>query len=242
MCLDKLNKIDEYLSTSVDDLIISPLTINVINKEFVQKFNELTKKFGASKIYFFLKTMRGDDKMYKKFLYNDVCPKCDKTFEKGITISDLKSGVNFTCLTCIEKQKNSNKIESVNYDKQTKVTRFFNTREYINKYLNPLNSFKKGLPLSEKWGEIRYDSYHYNTNDIVEHIKKMDYKSFLQTPYWKTVSFKRKVQSDFKCQLCGSNKNLETHHPTYDIKGEEISNMSKLTVLCHVCHEKHHKH
>lgn len=246
MCLDKLHKIDEYLATSIDDLIISPLTVNVINKEFVEKFNELTKKFGTTKIHFFLKTMRGDDKIYLKFLYSDICPKCDKSFEKGITLGDLKSQVNFKCLDCIEKENKAKKLLNLaanfRYDREKEINRVIKTKEYIDNYLNPDSPFLKNLKLHEKWDLILYNDYFYISNDITQHIKNMDYKSFLQTPYWKTVSLKRKAQCDFKCQLCDSNKDLETHHTTYEIKGEEIFNMKKLTVLCHACHEKHHKH
>ena len=246
MCLDKLNKIDEYLSTSIDELIISPLTVNVINKEFVEKFNELIKKFGTSKVYFFFKTMRGDDKLFIKFLYSDVCPKCNKSFEKEISTSKLKSGFDFKCLDCIKIENEAKRLkDDIFFDNlinNEEIKRVNNTNHYIDNYLNPLMSFNKDVPLHSKWDSVIYNDYNYNKDEIIQHIRKMDYKSFLQTPYWKTVSYKRKAQCEFKCQLCNSNKNLETHHPTYDIKGEEIFNMKKLTVLCHACHEKHHKH
>jgi hypothetical protein len=244
MCLDKLNKIDEYLSTSVDDLMLSPLTVDNINKEFVEKFNELINKFGLSKVQFFFKTIR-DNKLYKKYKYNDYCIECNEFFEKEISLSVLKSGVDFRCSGCIESEKKIisrlEEFDKIKRDYEHEIKRVNNTKKYIDIYLDPLKSFKTDTSLYEKWNSISFNNYSYISNEIVQYIKKMDYKSFLQTPYWKTVSYKRKAQCEFKCQLCNSNKNLETHHPTYDIKGEEINNMKKLTVLCHACHEKHHK-
>jgi hypothetical protein len=244
MSLDKLNKIDEYLSTSVDELIISPLTVTSINKKFVEKYNELVTKFGSTKLNFFFKSER-ENKVFKKFLYSDICPSCNQSFEKEITNSKLKSGFDFKCLVCIGIENEAKRLrDDIYFNKiinEREIERVNKTKSYIDNYLNPSKYFKEDIPLHKKWGEICYDDYFYNSNDIVEHIKNMNYKSFLETPYWKTVSYKRKAQCEFKCQLCNSNKNLETHHPTYDIKGKEVFNMKKLTVLCHACHEKHHK-
>ena len=245
MCISKLNKIEEYLTTSVDDLIISPLTVSVINKEFVEKFNELTTKFGSAKIGVFLKAVRNDNKLYRKFLYRDFCPKCNEFFEKEITQTKLKSGVNINCLLCSEKEnKFQRRIDDMYFNKfidDMENNRVSNTKEYIKNYLNPLPFFNKDVALNVRWNQITYDDFDYNRGEINQYIKSMDYKTFLQTPYWKTVSYKRKAQCEFKCQLCNSGKDLETHHPTYDIRGEEIFNMKKLTVLCHSCHEKYHK-
>lgn len=85
----------------------------------------------------------------------------------------------------------------------------------------------------------------YNRNrwclpeEFVEKAKTMPYREFLLTPYWRILSdevkSKRKV-----CQMCGSSKNLEVHHTTYDIRGNEPRNLDKLQVLCHKCHSKVH--
>jgi hypothetical protein len=244
MCLSKLNKIDEYLSTSIDELIISPSTNKVIDKNFVERYNELITKFGATKLHFFFKTSR-EDKVFQKFVYKDTCPSCNQFFEKEISPTKLKSGIDIKCSVCVEKENEANqrmsKIANAIYQEERKIKRINETKNYIDNYLNPGASFKKDIALYARWNSINYNHYEYNDSEIIQHIKSMDYKSFLQTPYWKTVSYKRKAQCDFKCQLCNSSKDLETHHPRYDIKGEELNNMKKLTVLCHACHEKHHK-
>lgn len=74
---------------------------------------------------------------------------------------------------------------------------------------------------------------------FIEKAKTMPYRDFLQTPYWRLVS--DEVKSERKvCQMCGSSKNLEVHHTTYDIRGDEPRHMDKLQLLCHKCHSKVH--
>lgn len=74
---------------------------------------------------------------------------------------------------------------------------------------------------------------------ITEIIKNMEYKDFLLTPYWQYIA-RYKKESGCGCALCGSQKNLVVHHPTYDFHGEEAENVYKLTVLCSSCHSKYH--
>ena len=75
---------------------------------------------------------------------------------------------------------------------------------------------------------------------IAEHIKSMNYKEFLKTPYWKYISAARKTLS-YGCEICGSQERLEVHHPTYEWHGYELQHYRELTVLCHDCHEIYHK-
>lgn len=75
---------------------------------------------------------------------------------------------------------------------------------------------------------------------ITKYISLMDYKEFLQTPYWKIISEYKKVQAKNKCQLCNKEGLLHTHHRTYEIRGNEINNLDDLIVLCDKCHAKHH--
>lgn len=70
-------------------------------------------------------------------------------------------------------------------------------------------------------------------------VKKMDYKDFIRTPYWKFVSEIVKKERG-RCQLCGSTKDLEAHHLTYEHHGDELHHLEDLTVLCHDCHAKFH--
>ena len=78
------------------------------------------------------------------------------------------------------------------------------------------------------------------TEEAIIFFKKMPYQMFLNTYYWKTISDYKKEQFGNKCQLCGSEKYLNTHHRDYSIRGEEFKNLNELTVLCNKCHSKFH--
>lgn len=88
--------------------------------------------------------------------------------------------------------------------------------------------------------EKLYWKYKYSfPEEFTERARTMPYKDFLQTPYWRLFSDEIKSKRR-ACQLCGSSKNLEVHHVTYDIRGEEPWHTDKLQVLCHKCHSKVH--
>ena len=84
--------------------------------------------------------------------------------------------------------------------------------------------------------------------DAIDHLlisnkvkfMKGGYKAFLNTIYWKTVSEEVKRRAGYKCQLCGSDENLNTHHRCYDHKGIEVLHMNDLVCLCQKCHDHHH--
>ena len=109
--------------------------------------------------------------------------------------------------------------------------------EFIKKYLKP------GVKPQE--GDIAAFLHTYYNSEIdvpkgiPEYIRLMDYKDFLTTFYWQAVSCQARSEHD-RCQLCGSKKDLQVHHPHYDFHGDEIRNIGNLTVLCHDCHAKFH--
>ena len=110
---------------------------------------------------------------------------------------------------------------------------------YIYFFLTPNAEFKEEISISKKYkGALMY--LDYDTNKIENYIKSMNYYEFLKTPYWKTVSLKKKQEANFRCQLCNSNGSLATHHRTYKIRGRELQHLNELIVLCSKCHEKFH--
>ena len=70
-----------------------------------------------------------------------------------------------------------------------------------------------------------------------------DYKDYLQTERWKTISRTLKSMAGYRCQRCGAKKQeheLNVHHLTYAHKGEEERHTEDLIVLCEDCHWKEH--
>jgi hypothetical protein len=71
-------------------------------------------------------------------------------------------------------------------------------------------------------------------------LKKMPYNIFLNCNYWFIISEYKKEFIGKRCQLCNSDKYLNTHHRNYKNKGIEYKNIHELTVLCNKCHSKFH--
>lgn len=78
-----------------------------------------------------------------------------------------------------------------------------------------------------------------NYEVIQKHNSKL-YKEYLQSPLWKIISSKVKWNANYRCEKCGSNKNLVVHHTSYEFKGIEFLAFHTLQCLCSKCHEKEH--
>lgn len=113
------------------------------------------------------------------------------------------------------------------------------TETFCSKYLTrraPTNRkiirFVEGYKSGELMDGVDFDA-------VGIRIRRMKYADFLITPYWIAISdiVKNKYK---KCQRCGSRKQLEVHHTTYDHHGDELNHMEDLVCLCHNCHAQIH--
>lgn len=181
-----------------------------------------------------------------------TCPECQKKYKRFVSFSRLydtvrvmsgskayEKRVDLHCDDCkailLQKQKELDKKALEEYEKRLKER----TDKYIENYLDPIKTWKKGVPFSKKWDEITQNGV--DRQAIAEYIKNMDYHEFLQTPYWKTIADKKKYHDKYKCAVCNSSENINVHHRTYEHHGEELRYMWKdLICLCHECHEKFH--
>ena len=138
-----------------------------------------------------------------------------------------------SCQAIIDKKKQDEREKRVKEDREWYEQR---TQNFIEIYLNPECSWKEDLPLYE-----RISVYKSITPKAEEYAKKMPYKYFLQTPYWKAISSQVRKMHNYKCQLCGGGGTLNIHHPaTYTFRGSEIWHMKELSCLCEKCHQKFH--
>ena len=64
------------------------------------------------------------------------------------------------------------------------------------------------------------------------------YAEYLTTTTWKLRSLQAKDRAGWRCENCGSDGPLETHHWTYERVGRERED--DLIVLCEDCHEREH--
>ena len=110
---------------------------------------------------------------------------------------------------------------------------------FCDAYCSSTNRWK--IPIKETFNELFTNYNKCNKNVVAIYLKKLNYRDFLKTPYWKTISYEAKRRAEFKCSLCGSQDDLRTHHRDYKRHGKEIEYIDKdLIVLCNKCHEKFH--
>lgn len=148
---------------------------------------------------------------------------------------------------CDECKRKADEVKRQKEEKQKKE--FEQSADYANKhtqkiidqYINTMVS----RPLSKQelvdiWNDIHGAYFH--EEEVASAIKALPYRTFLQTPYWKAVSYEAKRSAHFCCHVCNSNAALSTHHKTYEIHGYEHTywGMNQLIVLCQDCHSKFH--
>jgi len=75
---------------------------------------------------------------------------------------------------------------------------------------------------------------------IMNHIRQMQYKDFLQTPYWKLVAARAKHRAGYRCSMCQKDENLAAHHRSYAHHGAEIFYPEDITCVCKECHTTFH--
>jgi hypothetical protein len=99
----------------------------------------------------------------------------------------------------------------------------------------------------ETYEEIEYDlqgKYDRLQKKMTPELEKilslMPYEMFLYTKYWEVISTYKKTISGNKCQLCNSNKYLNTHHNNYKNRGAEYRNLNDLVIICNKCNSKFH--
>lgn len=66
------------------------------------------------------------------------------------------------------------------------------------------------------------------------------YYAYLKTERWKKIARKRIEKDNYNCTICGTAKNLQVHHITYENLFHE--NLYDLVTVCKGCHAEIHKH
>ena len=177
------------------------------------------------------------------------CSTCNTLTIRSITktalFDYLKNRKPILCNSCMDSQirKNQEDKENLKEVQQNRKNQIIkNTDMYIESYLTPNLKWDKELPLYAR-EQLIINRNDVDYNKVTQAIKSMSYKDFLSTLYWEIISAYKKYKENYKCALCGNNKNLATHHKTYDRHGREheyIVFKEDLIVLCKDCHSKFH--
>lgn len=182
-----------------------------------------------------------------------TCSKCGKEHVKElnktkviealrcIQIGEDKYGVSW-CDDCTKKEKEIREFEREASERENRIFVLKQKEEYL-KYLDPRFKFNDGFPAKLKISTIMNAPYVIDNYFIKSHICALNYKEFLDTPYWDGVRCYKLQKANYKCQLCGKTGKLNVHHRTYENHGmEHVKKVadSDLIVLCEDCHRKFH--
>lgn len=85
------------------------------------------------------------------------------------------------------------------------------------------------------------DSKGTRQTEIARTIRRMPYKEFMQTKYWRLVAIQVKRDAGWRCSLCGCKSNLVVHHTDYKTHGYEMYRFKKLQCVCQKCHKRIHE-
>ena len=180
------------------------------------------------------------------------CTQCNTEttamLSKTSTLNYLRGVKQVLCEDCDQKEKEKAEKEQTEAQELRKIAdetyqaRYdANTKRIIEQYVNKtVDGFLSQAELIDIWKDI--DRSSFDNDEVAAAIKTLPYKTFLQTPYWKAVTYETKRRSGFMCCICDSKNSLSTHHKTYDGHGYEHTyyGMRELIVLCQNCHDKFH--
>jgi 5-methylcytosine-specific restriction endonuclease McrA len=72
--------------------------------------------------------------------------------------------------------------------------------------------------------------------------RKSNYlRSLGKSQAWQNTRLQILNRDNFRCRVCGSEKNLQVHHKNYSNGGADCQNLSDLIALCADCHKLEHK-
>ena len=137
----------------------------------------------------------------------------------------------------LKRQIKNGKLKSL----KQQVTK--NTFRYIipANELCKLEEFKKHEPKFNPCSQPNYYLFKVSRNlQREEHGPFLQYRKYLQSEEWQIVRRKRLQIDGYKCQMCGTGKNLQVHHISYEHLEQE-KEIDDLVTLCKECHKKVHE-
>lgn len=111
--------------------------------------------------------------------------------------------------------------------------------EFVRRFLNPGENVS-GLKIANFNSRYITGNDTFPVEEVKSLIRKMPYKDFLETTYWRAIAYHVKIRDGKKCTKCGSKNDLHVHHLTYENHGDELHHMDDLVTLCKTCHEGTH--
>lgn len=158
---------------------------------------------------------------------------------KWYTVKDVMAGYAISkwqlCAMCRDGRIGAMKIRDNRWNKSS--------WQYLipEHELVKLSEYKTGEPLYKEEHQPSEYLTPKNLSREEETLNELagDYKVYLNSDHWKKIRASALRRDEYKCQMCGTAKNLEVHHVRYDSLGtdEEINDV---ITLCDDCHTKVH--
>lgn len=245
---EKLKQMESFLKEEKPIFICRE---DYIDADSFEKLKDMYKKYSKTKFkdcFEKVKDLKNKDKEDNYFSFEFRCSNCGNIYKLKDSKTKLFYYIETTrekdllCMNCV-MEENKKFLERRKKEQEEERIYKENLETYYKNYwLNPEINLEKEIYL-KPWkarDEIK-NIINYLGRDVIKYYSNsLDYKDYLKTPYWKLVSSLSKRKANYKCQLCGSDYNLNVHHRSYKNRGIEIYNMEDLIVLCFDCHQKFH--
>lgn len=101
---------------------------------------------------------------------------------------------------------------------------------------------KRWQKQAERRKQASEEAHRQHEEWLRQHKPRKSYASYydyLRSEEWQQKRLQVLVRDNFKCQLCGSGKNVQAHHISYENLYTEAE-LDDLVTLCKACHEKVH--
>lgn len=99
------------------------------------------------------------------------------------------------------------------------------------------------LTMLRRWDHVTTSDYVRLDGEIYEAttrvLRAMPYDEYLRTDHWQATRSEALERAHHHCQVCNSADRLQTHHRSYQRRGEEAP--EDLIVLCANCHKTFHE-
>ena len=104
-----------------------------------------------------------------------------------------------------------------------------------------VNRWAKQEEQHRKWQEEYQHRHEESKRQIAEvHKRRKNYYEYMHSEEWRQKRLKVLKRDGFRCQMCGTAKNLRVHHINYEHLGTDAE-LDDLITLCDECHRKIHE-
>lgn len=217
---------------------------DIISNEDLSNLRKLMSDYGTKEVEDTF--LRSDDCNYYPPIIIRNCKRCGDSYEIELSktkfIDFLRHPREFICCRCDKLIDKENRERYKKEYEEREKNKDSNFSEFVKNFLTPDQEikWKENNTPSKKFNALLIAIDNCAIQQITDYIKSMQYYDFLKTQYWKVIANKKRLQNNFKCELCSSEEKIVAHHKNYDIHGYEHINLKELIALCNDCHSKFH--